>query len=166
MSYKSKLFGTIPYEVRNSDKAIYSEQVVEHALLDYYDNKYDVKVDVIRVLHDNKHERNVLHVYTYGTNEEKWVGTIEDDLSLRFEVDSNTKKVKQPDVENINIVESTRQEFGLTYKELGEAIGYDEDSLKNIASKKEVSERITKVIELYVETIKLKKQLKDSDILK
>ncbi|MCD4667083.1 MAG: transcriptional regulator [Sulfurimonas sp.] len=65
----------------------------------------------------------------------------------------------------MNIVESTRQELGLTYKELGEAIGYDEDSLKNIASKKEVSKQTTKVIELYIETIKLKKQLKDSDIL-
>lgn len=166
MNYESKLFGTIPYEVINSEKAIYSAQVIEHALLDFYDNKHSVKEDVIRVIHDDKHERNVLHVYTYETSEEKWIGTIEDNLSLRFEIDSNAKRTKQSDIKNINIVESTHQKLEITYKELGEAIGYDEDSLKNIASKNEVNKRITKVIELYLETIKLKKQLKDSGISK
>ena len=89
MSYESKLFGTIPYEIINSDKVIYSEQVVEHALLDFYDTKNDMKEDVIKVLHDIKHGGNVLHIYTYKTNEEKWIGTIEDDLYLKFEIGSD-----------------------------------------------------------------------------
>lgn len=60
-----------------------------------------------------------------------------------------------------NIVKSTCKELGITYKELGEAIGYGADSLRNIASKIEASEQLTKVIELYKENITLKTKLQD-----
>lgn len=85
MSYESKLFGNIPYEVKNADNAIYSEEVVEHALLDFYDDKASVKAEVIKVTHDHKHKANVLYVYTHNTDAEIWEGSIEDDLYLRFQ---------------------------------------------------------------------------------
>ena len=65
-----------------------------------------------------------------------------------------------------NIVKKTCKELGLTYKELGEAIEYGGDSLRNTASKKDVSPQIIKVISIYLENINLKKQLEDCDILK
>lgn len=74
----------------------------------------------------------------------------------------NTLYFKKQD----NIVKRTCKELGMTYKELGEAIGYGEDSLRNVASKSEVSKQLTKAIELYLETIELKKQLKSTEILK
>lgn len=58
-----------------------------------------------------------------------------------------------------NIVKLTCKELGFTYKELGEAIGYSGDSLKNIASKEEVSISITKAIELYKKNIELENLL-------
>ena len=85
MSYESKLFGTIPYKIKNSDHAIYAVEVVEHALLDFYDDKASVKADLIKVVHDHKHEANVLHVFTHNTDAEIWEGSIEDDLYLRFQ---------------------------------------------------------------------------------
>lgn len=65
-----------------------------------------------------------------------------------------------------NIVKLTCKEFGITYKELGEAIGYSGDSLRNIASKAEVSDPLTKAIELYKENLALKIQLQDYNTLK
>jgi hypothetical protein len=65
-----------------------------------------------------------------------------------------------------NIVKKVCKELGMTYKQLGEAIGYSGDSLRNIASKNTVSEPIKKAIELYLKTIKLEKELQDCEILK
>jgi DNA-binding XRE family transcriptional regulator len=65
-----------------------------------------------------------------------------------------------------NIVKRTCKEIGLTYKELAEAIGVKESTLNKIASTGEVSDQIRKAISLYLETLELKKQLKDCDILK
>lgn len=68
--------------------------------------------------------------------------------------------------EKENIVKATCKELGITYRELGEAIGYGGDSLRNIASKVEVSEPLTKAIELYKENLALKAQLQDCNTLK
>ena len=65
-----------------------------------------------------------------------------------------------------NIVKRTCKELGLTYKELAEAIGVKESTLNKIASTGEISDQIRKAISLYLETLELKKQLKDCDVLK
>lgn len=64
-----------------------------------------------------------------------------------------------------NIIKRTCKELGITYKELGDAIGYSESSVRSSASTK-ISEQMQKAIELYLETIELKKQLKSTEILK
>lgn len=64
-----------------------------------------------------------------------------------------------------NIVKKVCKELGLTYRELGERIGYSEGAIRNCASK-EVSEQMQKAIELYLENMDLKKQLESSTILK
>ena len=69
-------------------------------------------------------------------------------------------------MEDNNIVKEITKTLGITYKELGEVIGYGGDSLKNIASKNEVSVQLQKSIELYMENLHLKEQLKDCHTLK
>lgn len=69
-------------------------------------------------------------------------------------------------MEEQNIIKKTCKELGLTYAQLGEAIGYGGDTLRNIASKSEVSEQLKKVIELYLKNLELEKQLNDCNILK
>lgn len=54
-----------------------------------------------------------------------------------------------------NIVKSTCKDLGITYRELGKAIGYDGNILSNIASTGKVSEQLRKAIELYRKTLEL-----------
>jgi len=68
-------------------------------------------------------------------------------------------------MENENIVKRVCKELGLTYRELGERIGYSEGAIRNCATK-EISEQMQKATELYIENIELKKQLQSTNILK
>jgi len=47
--------------------------------------------------------------------------------------------------------------LGLTYKELGDKIGYSEGNLRRSVSKNQLSSQLKKAIELYLEIEKLKK---------
>ncbi len=67
--------------------------------------------------------------------------------------------------DDINIVKRVCKELGFTYKQLGEKIGYSEGALRNSATK-DVSQSMTKAIELYLENLELKKELESTDILK
>lgn len=64
-----------------------------------------------------------------------------------------------------NLIKHTCRELGLTYKQLGEAIGYSESAIKN-AGAGEASEPMKKAIELYKETLNLKAKLEKSDAFK
>lgn len=65
-----------------------------------------------------------------------------------------------------NIVKRVCKELGLTYKQLGEAIGYSEAAVKAAIAKNEISEPMRKAIELYKETLNLKKELDKLESLK
>lgn len=69
-------------------------------------------------------------------------------------------------IEKENMVKLTCKELGITYRELGEAIGYSEGALKTSASTNNISEPMQQAIKLYKENIALKKQLQDCNILK
>ena len=65
-----------------------------------------------------------------------------------------------------NIVKKVCKELGLTYKQLGEKIGYSEGALKTAASTGKISEPLKKAIELYLENLELKKELQNYEKLK
>jgi len=65
-----------------------------------------------------------------------------------------------------NLIKQTCKNLGLTYKELGNAIGVKESTLNKLASTGEISEQIRKAIELYLENQQLKKKLNDVETLK
>jgi transcriptional regulator with XRE-family HTH domain len=65
-----------------------------------------------------------------------------------------------------NIIKRTCKELGLTYKQLGEAIGYKPDTVNKAESTGKVSDPMQRAIELYLENLELKKQLKDYNQLK
>jgi len=54
----------------------------------------------------------------------------------------------------------------LTYKQLGELIGYSEATLNKNASTGEISKAIEVAINLYLETLRLKKELEKFELLK
>jgi len=67
-----------------------------------------------------------------------------------------------------NLIKATCKELGLTYKQLGEAIGFNGDTLNNMASKPndKLSAQLVRAIELYLETVSLKKELEKLENLK
>jgi len=65
-----------------------------------------------------------------------------------------------------NIVKSTSYILNISYKKLGEIIGVKSDSLRNIASKEEVSEQVTKSIELYKKTLRLEEEIEKHNSIK
>ncbi|MBU1668079.1 XRE family transcriptional regulator [bacterium] len=58
----------------------------------------------------------------------------------------------------MHLVKKVSKELGLTYKELGEAIGYSEGNLRRSVSKNQLSGQLKKAIELYLEIVKLREK--------
>ena len=67
---------------------------------------------------------------------------------------------------NENIVKKVCKELGLTYKELGERIGYSESALSNAAATGKISNQLKQAIQLYLENLELKKELEEFQELK
>ena len=63
-----------------------------------------------------------------------------------------------------NIIKKTCKEQGLTYKQLGELIGYSQGAIA--ARQDKISEPLKKAIELYNENLKLYQELSDFRTLK
>ncbi|WP_172202149.1 transcriptional regulator [Campylobacter sp. RM16188] len=68
--------------------------------------------------------------------------------------------------EQTNLIKQTCKELNLTYKQLGELIGYSEATLNKNASTGEISRAIEVAINLYLETLRLKKELEKFELLK
>ena len=66
----------------------------------------------------------------------------------------------------VHLVKRVAKEFGLTYKELGEEIGYSESNLRKSVSENRLSLPLKKAIELYFENQKVKKLRKEREELK
>jgi len=66
----------------------------------------------------------------------------------------------------IHLVKKVSKKLGMTYKELGEAIGYGEGTLRRSVSKNELSGQLEKALELYLEIVELKEREKNMETLK
>lgn len=65
-----------------------------------------------------------------------------------------------------NLIKATCKELGLTYKQLGEAIGYGEGAIKNSASTGNISEPMAHAIKMYKRILELEREISDSETLK
>lgn len=65
-----------------------------------------------------------------------------------------------------NLIKKTCKELNLTYKQLGELVGYSESAINNASRQEKISEPLTRAIELYAENLKLRKELADFHTLK
>ncbi len=66
----------------------------------------------------------------------------------------------------IHLVKKVSKELGLTYRELGEKIGYSESSLRKIVSNNTVTTQLKTAINLYLNNIKLQKELEEIEEFK
>ena len=61
-----------------------------------------------------------------------------------------------------NLIKETCKKLGLTYKELGEKIGYSESNLKSSVSRNQVSKQLEITIHLYLKTIELQEEIEST----
>ena len=66
----------------------------------------------------------------------------------------------------IHLVKKVSKELGITYKELGEEIGYSESNLRGSVSQNKISNQLKKALELYLKTIKLENELNKTEKVK
>lgn len=140
MSYSTKLFGVIPYTLRESDKPIYNQQTIEKYLVEHYGSKEEAIQDVIEVFHDDKHCGNMMNVETKSENGTFWYpkceGDTDEELENFIHDDDSVGLIFQVayrDRQQDNIVKLTCKELGLTQKELSEKMGLSETTLTNWA---------------------------------
>ncbi|MGJ0319132.1 hypothetical protein NG767_10360 [Aliarcobacter cryaerophilus] len=69
-------------------------------------------------------------------------------------------------IQNANLIKRSCSVLNLSYRELGQYTGLNENTLNKLASTGEINDQFKKAIELYVETRKLKDELKDVETLK
>ncbi|CUU73952.1 hypothetical protein [Campylobacter hyointestinalis] len=65
-----------------------------------------------------------------------------------------------------NLIKQTCKELNLTYKQLGELIGYGEGAVKNSASTGNVSEPMQHAIKMYKRILELENELKNTNQIK
>ena len=65
-----------------------------------------------------------------------------------------------------NLIKETCKKLGLTYKELGEKIGYSESNLKSSVSRNQISKQLEITINLYLQTIALQKEIDNTKSFK
>ena len=66
----------------------------------------------------------------------------------------------------VHLVKKISKELGLTYKELAERIGYSESILRQSVSKNKITNQLKRALELYEETVKLKKEKEETEQMK
>ena len=67
---------------------------------------------------------------------------------------------------DINPIKNTCHELNLTYKQLGEAIGLSEGSIKRLATSDEINTQAIKSCEMLLEIKSLKERLSNTETLK
>ena len=70
------------------------------------------------------------------------------------------------DKKEVHLVKKVSKELGLTYKKLGEEIGYSEGALRGAVSTNQMSPQLKKALELYLEIIRLREKEKNTDKVK
>ena len=68
--------------------------------------------------------------------------------------------------EEMHLIKRVSKELGLTYKELGEEIGYSEGNLKRAVHDNRTTSQLEKAIELYLKNLQLEKKLNEVDEMK
>ena len=61
----------------------------------------------------------------------------------------------------VHLVKRVSKELGLTYKELGEEIGYSESTLRKVVSENRITLQLEKAIELYLKTLEFEEERKE-----
>ena len=93
-------------------------------------------------------------------------------LILKKDIVYNTADTFNIDIEDLykdlhpNVIKQVCKDLNLTYKKLSFELGYKPDTINKAASTGKVSDQLSKAIELYLENLRLREELKDFDVIK
>ncbi len=164
-----KLYDKIPLSVRRLDEGYLTKEDVEKALSLAFDESFVSIPDIESVYIDNKYSPLELVVDIY-----KNVEILKNNISVPYRdyKDGHEHIImlsvlyNKTNLEKPNVIKKVCEEIGLTYKQLGEAIGVKEQSLRNMTSSGKITEQVEKSLDLLLENNNLKEQLKDCNTLK
>ena len=114
------------------------------------------------------HNKNTLKMFSPNSKHYKYrkilLNKLEiiKDVCTSFDIDYNCL------IEDLNpnIVKSVCKDLDITYKFLANELGYKPDTLNKAASTGKISEQLNKAIDLYLENLSLKEELKSFKIIK
>jgi len=152
------------------------KQVTSLMFIDFFEEKKEL--DLIKVFEDmigcdgdklfvslNKNEFNIYNPNCDSYhNRQKLIEKKElvENISKSFNIESrHLYNELYP-----NIIKQVCKDLSLTYKKLASEIGYKPDTINKSASTGKVSEQLQRAIEMYLENLKLKYELKDFNIMK
>lgn len=84
------------------------------------------------------------------------------DTANSFNIDSSTLYEEL----NPNLIKNVCKDLNLTYKVLAYELGYKPDTINKAASTSKISEQLSRAIELYLENLRLKEELKSFNTIK
>ncbi len=84
------------------------------------------------------------------------------DVADSFGIETNTLFEEL----NPNLIKNVCKDLNLTYKVLAFELGYKPDTINKAASTGKVSEQLNKAIDLYLENLKLKEELRNFNLIK
>ncbi|ENU5379535.1 hypothetical protein ACS12Z_001515 [Campylobacter coli] len=111
---------------------------------------------------------NIHYFYDYEQTKGGRQRVIKWTLEGVYKLFDKIKKLKERNKmaeEKENIVKKTCKELGLTYRQLGELIGFGEEAISKAARTENISTQMQKALDLYLENIDLKEKLKVLDTL-
>ncbi|EOW3826075.1 hypothetical protein ACOW6H_000805 [Campylobacter coli] len=111
---------------------------------------------------------NIHYFYDYEQTKGGRQRVIKWTLEGVYKLFDKIKKLKEREKmaeEKENIVKKTCKELGLTYRQLGELIGFGEEAISKAARTENISTQMQKALDLYLENIDLKEKLKVLDTL-
>lgn len=156
MSENKEIFNK--HHQRLFDVLLHNKQKYVDLVVNNKTNKYGGKnkEDVERAI-DEIIDRGYLNKpVNYGEN-------IQDDIVITASI---CYDIENQMIDKINIVKRVCKELGLTYKQLGEAIGLSEGSIKRLATSDEINTQAVKSCEMLLEIKNLKEQLSNTQTLK
>lgn len=156
MSDNKEIFNK--HHQRLFDVLLHNKQKYVDLVVNNKTNKYGGKnkEDVERAIDEIIDSGYLNKPVNYGEN-------IQDDIVITASI---CNYIENHMIDKINIVKRACKELGLTYKQLGEAIGLSEGSIKRLATSDEINTQAVKSCEMLLEIKNLKEQLSNTQTLK
>lgn len=168
---KNKVIQGMVDNLYNKDYADNPEDIFK-LIIAHIEQKLNYKYDYssIEILMKNMRDTIVMAILNIKAPEEKekmkFYSSLLSIEDWFVDLDTFERKMQEMYLLKTNIIKRVCYELGLTYKQLGEAIGLSEGSIKRLATSDEINTQAVKSCEMLLEIKNLKEQLSNTETLK